>query len=439
MIFQIKSKNKYLLDILNKNPNTDLGLYLKPLKKGIVVGNIIDTNQYDVMFQDYRYSYMPEESNAIDYQSYCSPLVILDIIPLLFQHLIKEQNTYNQKSISWLSKTYAEVDDMDCTIDVLNFYINSSWVKEEKFLLAKYFPQVSIKQKVGCNYNLTIQAKSIFEAINILAIVSVFTHLTNKYGVFTYIDDMFSKKYAKILTNIESVPYFVFYLFIKRTIKNTKQFETVKPIFEDYFSKQGVNMELTSLPTHLARIRYIIKKIDRSLDVLDIGCGELLYYKSLMRKDYFKTYYGVDEDEKFASVAEKLDNQFDAGNLIFSSNLDDIDQAKLYNIIISEVIEHNTIEEAKKLLRKAFSINMNQCIITTPNSDFNKYYSEIADKRHDDHDFELTAIEFKVFIDDCLKSFPNLTVTYDYIGDSIDGCQPTQVAIVKPIKINHDN
>jgi len=432
MIIQIKSKNPYLLDILNKNPNTDRGLYLKQLKKGVIVGNVISANQYDVIFQDNKYSYLPEESNAIDYQSYCSPLVILDIVPALFQHLIKDEFDYNKKAISWLDKTYEQIDNHTCTIEILNFYINSSWVKENNFLLAKYFNQIKIKHKIGCNYKLTITAKSTFEAINILAITSVFTHLTNRYGVFTYIDDMFAKKYAKILTNIKKVPYFIFYLFIKRTVKNETQFDIVKPMFESYFLKQGINLNLISSPTHLARIKYITHKIDRDLDILDIGCGELQYYKSIMRKDYFKNYYAVDEDVKFKTIASKLADRFMEDNLFFSTDLKGINKEKIYNIIISEVIEHNSIEDAKSLLQEAFTYKMNQCIITTPNSDFNKYYSDIPNKRHEDHDFELTEEDFKSFINECLEGFPHLDVKFDFIGDNIDSCQPTQVAIVKP-------
>ncbi len=60
MILKIRSKNDYLLDILFKNPNTDYGLYFKTLKNGQIVGNAVNKHYYEVVFQDTKYSYLPE-------------------------------------------------------------------------------------------------------------------------------------------------------------------------------------------------------------------------------------------------------------------------------------------------------------------------------------------------------------------------------------------
>jgi hypothetical protein len=70
MIIKLTSENKYFLDILYKNPNTDEGLYLKELKNGIVVGNAVSKNEYHCVFLDTKHSYLPEEGNQIDFQSY---------------------------------------------------------------------------------------------------------------------------------------------------------------------------------------------------------------------------------------------------------------------------------------------------------------------------------------------------------------------------------
>lgn len=430
MIIKIKSENQYLLDVLHKNPNTDEGLYMNLLKNGVAVGNAIDANHYDVLFQDNRNSYMPDDSNAIDYQSYCSPLVVLDILSGLFPHLTKSKEAYWVKEIKWLEKPYSEIDNQICEIEIPTFYIHSGWVNGDAFLLSKYLPQVSVTNKVGHNYRLKIKAENIFEAMNILSVVSVFTHITNRYGVFTYIDDAFSKKYARILTNINNVPYFVFYLFIKRTVKAESQFLEVKPIFEAYLKESGIQASLIHYSTHQARIKYIVDRIDISLPILDIGCGELLYFKSMMRKGFFQSYIAVDEDEKFEAMAVQMANRYKTNALDFYTDLDQVDIEPRYNIILTEVIEHNTIENAKLLVRKALRFNMKQLIITTPNVEFNKFYSEDTGSRHDDHDFEFTHKEFVNFIDDCIGDLNQYKVAYDHIGDSLNGVQPTQVAII---------
>ena len=217
MILKIKSENPYLLDILHKNPNTDFGLYAKNLKNGVVIGNCVSPKEYEITFQDSKYSYLPEDSNAIDFQSYVSPLVVLHISNDFLGTLLKPRTEYLASSMKWLDKSYQELDNQFCTIEVLSFYINSSWVKGNEFLLSRYFPNVSVQHKVGRNYHLTIEGKTVFEAVNLLNLISVFVHITNNYGPFTFIDDSFAEKYTRLLTNLEDVPYFVFYLFIKKS------------------------------------------------------------------------------------------------------------------------------------------------------------------------------------------------------------------------------
>jgi len=59
MIIKIKCKNDYLMDILCKNPDTDFGLYFKPLKNGHIAGNAVDKHNYEIVFQDEKDSFQP--------------------------------------------------------------------------------------------------------------------------------------------------------------------------------------------------------------------------------------------------------------------------------------------------------------------------------------------------------------------------------------------
>jgi len=90
------------------------------------------------------------------------------------------------------------------------------------------------------------------------------------------------------------------------------------------------------------------------------------------------------------------------------------------------------MDVAISLVEKALEFNMNQCVITTPNVEFNQYYSDTIESRHDDHDFELTRDEFVEFVERCIASRSDLMYEIDFIGDSLNGIQPTQVAIIKP-------
>ena len=97
---------------------------------------------------------------------------------------------------------------------------------------------------------------------------------------------------------------------------------------------------------------------------------------------------------------------------------------------MSEVIEHNTKENALSLIKRTLSLNFASIIVTTPNADFNKYYSETMERRHDDHQFEPSADEFKKLIWEGVNNDETLEVYFDFIGDNINGVQPTQVCII---------
>lgn len=432
MILKIKSENPYLLDILHKNPTTDFGLYAKNLKNGVVIGNCVSPNAYEITFQDSKYSYLPEDSNAIDFQSYVSPLVVLHISNDFLGTLLKPRTEYLASSMKWLDKSYQELDNQSCTIEVLSFYINSSWVKGNEFLLSRYFPNVSVQHKVGRNYHLTIEGKTVFEAVNLLNLISVFVHITNNYGPFTFIDDSFAEKYTRLLTNLENVPYFVFYLFIKKAIKTPKQFEKLKPKLEDYFIQQGIEAKFSYGFNHQERVNYIADKLSLDNEILDVGCGEFIYFRKLVKMGYEKTYYAIDEDSKFEALSEQVQQKLNVDNLRFFNSLEAFDtsyKGQKLDILLTEVIEHNSEDEAKSVIDKLLKYNFNQIIITTPNKDFNKYYFEDEEsKRHDDHDFEMTGNEFHQF----MNQFQNdlLELEFDQIGDSLDNVSPTQVCIL---------
>ncbi len=431
MILKIKSENNNLLDLLFKNPNTDEGLYFKPLKNGQIVGNAIDKNNYEIVFQDTKYSYLPEDSNQIDFQSYCNPYVVLHICNELFSHILKDKESYLNAEISWLKTTQGNLDTIECSIEIPTFYIHSGWYRNNKFLLAKYFEGIEVTQSTGRNFRLKIVGKNVFEAMNLLNLVALFTHITNEYGVYTYIDDSFALKYVRILTNLENVPYFVFYLFIKRAIKSERQFEGLKPILEEYLAKQGLKANLTFYDTHQDRIRFICSHINLENDVLDVGCGEFIYFKKIMALEFKNTYHAVDIEAKFETLAKIISERYLTDKLVFYNTIEKVNTDKNLSVIMTEVIEHNSIEDSQKLILKTLELNVEQLIITTPNKNFNQFYFEHNEEmRHHDHHFEFTENEFKNFIE---STIPKNTykVSYYYIGDTLNNVQPTQACIIK--------
>jgi len=429
MIIKITSDNDYLMDILYKNPDTDMGLYFKSLKKGQIAGNIVDKHHYEVVFQDEKSSYMPEEGVQIDYQSYCSPLVALHICNELFSHILKSRDEYMQKEIEWLGRAQGEVDTVPCRIEIPSFYIDSNWYRKGQFLLTKYFNGLIVEKQSSRVYSVTITAPSVFEAFNLLCLVSLFTHSTNNFGLFTFIDDNLAQKYGRVLTNIRNVPYFVFYLFILRAIKTESQFLDLKPGFEKYLAEQGLQVDLKYQGTKEQRINFISNQLEMDLPILDIGCGEFDYYRKMMKLGFTAPYYAVDNDERIETLSRNVAKRLEADNLMFFSSLDEFQSQEKVNVLLAEVIEHNTVDDAKALIKKALTYNINKLIITTPNVAFNRFFNMENPLRHDDHIFEPTAAEFRAMIDECTAG-KDCRVEFFYLGDSINGIQPTQGCII---------
>jgi len=438
MIVKIKCENDFLMDVLYKNPKTDMGLYLKPLKNGHVVGNIVDKHNYEIVFQDDKNSYLPKDNNQIDYQSYCAPLATLHICNELFAHILKPRDEYKQKEIIWLKRTQGEVDNKPCTIEVPSLYIDSKWFRNGRFLLAKYFEGIQVEQQTNRIFKLTVSADTIFDTINLLSLVSLFTHITNELAVFTYIDDKLAQKYGRVLSNIRNVPYFVFYLFIQRALKSENQFNELKPVFEKYLETEGLKVDLQWQGSKQQRVNFVCERLDLDMPVLDIGCGEFDYYKKIKKLDFKEKYIAVDKDERIETLYRNITKRYEENNLTFFNSLEEFSEIteqnqyanEKLNVLLIEVIEHNTVDDAKALIRKALSYNFNKLFITTPNIDFNQYYHNMETAfRHEDHIFEPTVAEFRSIIEDCTAEKP-YRVEYFQLGDCINGVQPTQGCII---------
>jgi hypothetical protein len=98
-------------------------------------------------------------------------------------------------------------------------------------------------------------------------------------------------------------------------------------------------------------------------------------------------------------------------------------------VLLTEVIEHNSVEDAKALIKQTLTYNINKLFISSPNIDFNHFYNMEKLLRHDDHVFEPTNAEFRAIIEECTAG-KDCRVEYFQLGDCINGIQPTQGCII---------
>jgi len=165
--------------------------------------------------------------------------------------------------------------------------------------------------------------------------------------------------------------------------------------------------------------------LEMDVPILDIGCGELDYYKKMMKLGFKAQYYAVDTDERVESWCRNVAKRLEENNLEYFNSLDEFHSQEKLNVLLTEVIEHNSMDVAKALIKRALAYNINKLFITTPNIEFNRFYNMESPLRHIDHTFELNPVEFRTMIEECTAGYA-CRVDFFHLGDCINGIQPTQ-------------
>lgn len=415
-MLNIQSLNKNFLIILNKNPNSDNGLYLTPFKEGVIIGEIKDNNSYNIYFVDSDNSYQQDPTEQLEFESLCSPLMYLNTLDELFyKHLIAKDN-YTSVIKFLKDKTYKDLDTELSTIHIDNIKITHRGVIK---LFNEYFKdRIIINKKIGDLYTLSLTSESILKNICEVVCICLILFYDSKPENKPFIDDTYLTKYIHYFKHIGSEDYAFNSKFLRTLFVNETQYLKYEKLINpnDSFSIQfDRNSSI--------RMKEICNNIDLSKDILDIGCGWFAYYRMLTRKGFRGNYYCTDIDVSRKDKIKELNNQYGLNNIIWLDSLKDL---KEFNgsIILSEVIEHMEYEKTLELLKEVNDIYFSELYITTPNKDFNINYGlEEGEYRHDDHCYELSFREFTLLIYGIFHNTCNCI--YKQIGDMINGIAST--------------
>lgn len=267
------------------------------------------------------------------------------------------------------------------------------------------------------------------------------------------VNDEIIQKYLSILEQYKP-EYFACYIFKVNLLFIRKLFEKYKQRLENICNQK---IELNFSNNHLnrrERIEFILK-FDNP--ILDIGCGEgfftFTFAKRLEKNNL--NYIGIDTDISRISALKNKVSQKGIKNVKLFISIDEfIEKESLsndsktsnYDIIMSEVIEHMEVDQAKHLVEQVLEkLEFENLIITSPNRDFNKFYFQNTDeKRHTDHKFEFTKKEFEDFFKQILdnsktfnQSFKISNQNYQYsfieIGDKVNNISTTNGIIIKRV------
>ena len=430
-IMQIKSGNKDLSFILQKNPAS--GMFMKSLKQGMLFawfpkGSVQD---YVIHFKDasdqITYKVHPDESfEYLNTSKYNDARFINDAIQEVM-HAARE------------GKGDSLIYDIPCNHMITINLVNTDYKTIDIF--RRYFPNIEmISTEVSKNnYKLvfTSQEKMRFQYfLQVINLFGIFAQLNSQ--TYSYLTEDLVKKYVRIANEIDA-PYFIRYLIKMRMCRSLNVFNNVKAELEQ---SNLAKIEMQHGDTHQMRIDWMKTVLDDSLSIVDIGTGiDYRYLKSYAPKLQEKglMYYAIeiDFDARERIKAGLKNRNLEDAVMLFESldefivyNNEYLTKEKL-NVMCTEVLEHNEFSVAKKIMKTVCkNVNFDNFVITLPNKNFNQFYG-IEGFRHDDHKWEATGDDLTNLARACDSL---VDCVLHNVGDKVDGIPVTYGMVITKMK-----
>lgn len=396
---------------ISKNPSSPM--FAKHIRKGIAYGYYDNPQSFNIMFKDDfdELSFSKTINSDFEYLDttrYESPVFLFSCLREFFKSALNKPNEFDIPA--------------NHTINVPTMRVTRPKLIAK---IAEHFSDYSIAIGEERGIIISAQNKTVYELLNYTYVMSLIIISAGHIQINSEINML---KRAIEAMNIINAPYFVRYMIKTLLIHEKKDFNTVKSSLEnipnhtvmmDYGNNQG------------ARYFNISRFLIPDIDIVDFGAGEGNYTNIADRMPN-NVYYAIERDD---SVLEKLQRNIaknERSNVAISKSIKEYfetrnDDNTMYNLIASEMIEHNDLKSVSKSLQKFY--NDERCkriIITTPNKTFNKHYMiEDGETRIEDHIQELSKQEFVDFIN---QIAPN--ATFVYVGDIVDGEPTTMMAVI---------
>lgn len=415
-IIQVRSENPKFSFLIKKNPGT--GMQLRPIRQGMAYGWYSDEASFNVYFKDAdnEISYKQNEEDSFEYLNvsrYNTPLFPLNAISEFF------------------SAPFKAHDDRDEEGYGHSFFINLIHIERVRYIefFEKHLRDYSfaIEHQAHKSYSLTVTTrKSLYHLLHAVSVLCLFMSMFGNEHID--ISDEVLDKYIRSL-NVIDAPFYIRSLFARNFLSTRERFKKYKADIEKT-ERYAITLEYGG--TAMQRRNFIAGLLPFNKPILDIGCGEGFYAIPFAGK-IDSTYYAVDVNEELLEVVGRKAAARQIENIATFRSLDHF--LETYNgeqvdVILTEVIEHMSEEEARSLIRQICGhVDFERLIVTTPNADFNRYY-ELDGFRHEDHDWEMGHEAFRQWFADTVQGLP-VDFEFVMIGDKVDGIHTTQGVTVR--------
>ncbi|MCM3627562.1 class I SAM-dependent methyltransferase [Paenibacillus glycanilyticus] len=415
-IMQLKSTNPKFSYLIKKNPGA--GMQIRSIRKGIAYGWYTEDLAYSIYFKDAdnEVSYKENEQEQFEYLNVSR--YNTQLFPL---------NAINE----FFSAPYKTRHEQDTEGYEHSFHINMihvEWIRYidlfEKHMRDCRFERQLLSSK---SYSLTITTEnSLYHLLHVVSVLCLFLAMSG--NEYTDINDEVLDKYISSIQVIDA-PFYIRSMFARSFLTSKTKFWKYKKALEST-DRYAIDFEFGG--TAFQRRNYIGSSLKFDKSVVDIGCGEGFYAIPFAKKTE-GSYYAIDINEELLEIVGRKAGAKEIDNIaLYRSVAHFLEEynGERVDIILTEVIEHMSEEEAKRFIQMICThIDFDQFIITTPNADFNSYY-ELQHMRHDDHKWEMGQEEFRQWFADVMVEV-KWDVEFIAIGDGVNSIRTTQGVILK--------
>lgn len=413
MLIKFSSDNPDFSYVINKNPASPPKVV--DTRKGYTFGWFLKQepeepcSSYCLRFMD-----APDEVSFPDYQGqefeylstskYSSPLILTHGITNFFGKLSESKDVEADHT---LEVSAVLVGTTDKVRRHFQYFQGLDWTP-----LQEGSPYYSVKFSKFCKFT---------NFLELAEILFLYIAILNEEYVDTGTDG--SAKWFKKLAAIDA-PYMVRYRFKNEFVRDSvNKFKQIQDLIN---TSETTKFQFSPYSNHTARVKFLEPYFNGR--VFDVGCGEGAYVKKFAKKPQITDYICVDTDQDCVDACQRIAEARAIDNLIAFNGLEGI-PAELYggNVILTEVLEHITAEEAPLFLKKCMEVagTAGKLILTTTNRDFNLNYSDSESPRRDDHLNEMDERELRSLVDGAglkIESFIGL-------GDVVNG-KPTTFGVI---------
>lgn len=236
----------------------------------------------------------------------------------------------------------------------------------------------------------------------------------------------FAQPLVRLVADIQA-PYFVRYKLMTLIGSIRETFDCYAPVLntEDIFLCFG--------HTQVQRYEAIERQLPGGSTLVDLGCGPAYYLCRLASR-----YQHLDGYDLDIGVLANARRKLKAANIknfrLYTEFTSAAQVPPTADVLMSEVLEHMTNAEARRLLGLLCTCKANKMVFTVPNQEFNQHYPlEHGIFRHADHHWEPTLSEFKALMHEELGA--NWSLTFEPIGCQVKAVASGIMCVATPITV----